>query len=276
MSHQALQMEANTSSEPTLEERAEAVKEYIGGDEPTQEVTETPEAQSDRPEWLDPKFESPEDMAKAYAELQTKLGQPTEEPKDEDNSLEITQEAEGEEAPQGETPQQNEAIQKATEDFFNTGEITEESYKQLEEAGISKDIVDSYKANAVAAQELQQLKSEMAATQVKESVGGEQNYQAMTAWAAKNLSSEEQSAYNDAVESGDMGLIDLAVSGLYSKYSNSNSIPPSNQLKGMSAPSSTQGFNKPAEMSQAMQDPRYGVDAAYTQSVRDRVAASSW
>jgi len=274
MSHQALQMEANTSSEPTLEERAEAVKEYIGGDEPTQEVTETPEAQSDRPEWLDPKFESPEDMAKAYQELQSKLGEPKQE--DESNNLDITPESEGEELPQGETPQQNTAIQKATEDFYKTGEISDESYKQLEDAGISKEIVDSYKANAVAAQELQQLKSEMAATQVKESVGGEQNYQAMTAWAAKNLSSEEQSAYNDAVESGDMGLIDLAVSGLYSKYSNSNSVPPSNQLKGMSAPSSTQGFNKPAEMSQAMQDPRYGVDAAYTQKVRDRVAASSW
>lgn len=272
-------MEANTTSEPTLEERAEAVKDYIGGDEPTQETTETPEVQSDRPEWLDPKFESPEDMAKAYAELQTKLGQPTEEPtqeSNEDNSLEITQEAEGEEAPQGETPQQNEAIQKATEDFFNTGEITEESYKQLEEAGISKDIVDSYKANAVAAQELEALKNEQAATKVKESVGGEQNYQAMTAWAEKNLSTEEQSAYNDAVESGDMGLIDLAVSGLYSKYSNSNSIPPSNQLKGMSAPSTVTAFSSTAEMSQAMQSPKYGTDAAYTQSVRDRVAATNW
>lgn len=276
MSHQALKMEANTSSEPTLEERAEAVKEYIGGDEPTQEATETPEVQSDRPEWLDPKFESPEDMAKAYAELQTKLGQPTEEPKDEDNSLETTQEAEGEETPQGETPQQNEAIQKATEDFFNTGEITEESYKQLEEAGISKDIVDAYKANAVAAQELEAIKAEQAASKVKESVGGEQNYQAMTAWAEKNLSTEEQSAYNDAVESGDMGLIDLAVSGLYSKYSNSNSIPPSNQLKGMSAPSTVTAFSSTAEMSQAMQSPKYGTDAAYTQSVRDRVAATNW
>ena len=252
------------------------MKEYIGGDEPTQEATETPEVQSDRPEWLDPKFESPEDMAKAYAELQTKLGQPTEEPKDEDNSLETTQEAEGEETPQGETPQQNEAIQKATEDFFNTGEITEESYKQLEEAGISKDIVDAYKANAVAAQELEAIKAEQAASKVKESVGGEQNYQAMTAWAEKNLSTEEQSAYNDAVESGDMGLIDLAVSGLYSKYSNSNSIPPSNQLKGMSAPSTVTAFSSTAEMSQAMQSPKYGTDAAYTQSVRDRVAATNW
>ena len=273
MSHQALKMEANTTSEPTLEERAEAVKDYIGGDEPTQETTETPEVQSDRPEWLDPKFESPEDMAKAYAELQTKLGQPTEEVAEE-ATPEV--ESEGEEAPQGETPQQNEAIQKATEDFFNTGEITEESYKQLEEAGISKDIVDSYKANAVAAQELEALKNEQAATKVKESVGGEQNYQAMTAWAEKNLSTEEQSAYNDAVESGDMGLIDLAVSGLYSKYSNSNSIPPSNQLKGMSAPSTVTAFSSTAEMSQAMQSPKYGTDAAYTQSVRDRVAATNW
>ena len=264
-------MKADTSQEPTLEERAEAVKDYIQDDEPTQE---SQESQSDRPEWLDPKFESPEDMAKAYQELQSKLGEPKQE--DESNSLDITQEAEGEEIPQGETPQQNTAIQKATEDFYETGEISEDSYKQLEEAGISKEIVDSYKANAIAAQELQQLKAEMAATQVKESVGGEQNYNNMTAWAAKNLSEGEQSAYNEAVNSGDIDRINLAVSGLYSKYSNSNSVPPSSQMKGMSAPSSTQGFNNTAEMSQAMQDPRYGSDAAYTQQVRDRVAASNW
>ncbi len=273
MSHQALQMDADKTSEPTLEDRAEAVKDYIGEDEPTQETQET---QSDRPEWLDPKFQSPEEMAKAYQELQSKMGQPKEEPTDEEDTVESNQENAEEEIPQGETPQQNEAITKATEDYFNTGDISEESYKQLEEVGISKEVVDSYKANSEAAQELQQLKAEMAATQVKESVGGDKNYQEMTSWAASNLSEGEQNAYNDAVNSGDMDRINLAVSGLYSKYSNSNSIPPSQQLKGMSAPSSPQGFSSSKEMSQAMQDPRYGNDSAYTKSTRDRVAASSW
>ena len=265
-------MEADNSSVPTLEDRAEAVKDYIGGDEPAQETQDT---QEDRPEWLDPKFKSAEEMAKAYGELESKLGQPTEETAEEATE-EVTQEVESEEVVEGETPAQQAAISKATEDFFNTGEITAESYEELSQAGISKEIVDEYKANYQAAQELNELKMNMAANQVKESVGGEENYQQMTTWAKGNLSAEEQKSYNDAVESGDMGLINLAVSGLYSKYSSSNSIPPSNQLKGMSAPSTTQGFLNTKEMSQAMQSPKYGVDAAYTKSVRDRVAASSW
>jgi|21_taG_2_1085346.scaffolds.fasta_scaffold02348_4 hypothetical protein len=272
MSHQALKMEADNSSVPTLEERAEAVKSYIGEDEPTQE---TQEVQEERPDWLDPKFKSAEEMAKAYGELESKLGQPTEETTEEDTE-EVAQEVDTEEVPQGDTPAQQVAIGKATEGFFETGEITSESYEELAQAGISKEIVDEYVSNYQAAQELNQLKTNMAANQVKESVGGEESYQQMTSWAKKNLTTEEQKSYNDAVESGDMGLINLAVSGLYSKYSSSNSIPPSNQLKGMSAPSTTQGFSNTKEMSQAMQNPKYGVDAAYTKSVRDRVAASSW
>ncbi len=276
MSHQALKMEADNSSVPTLDERAEAVKDYIREDDPVQETQDT---QEDRPEWLDPKFKSAEEMAKAYGELESKLGQQTEEADEEvseEVSEEVTQDTESEEVIEGETPAQQAAISKATEDFFNTGEITEESYEELSKAGISKEIVDEYKANYQAAQELNELKMNMTANKIKESVGGEENYQQMTKWAKGNISDEEQKSYNDAVESGDIGLINLAVSGLYSKYSESNSIPPSQQLKGMSAPSSPQGFSNSREMSQSMQDPRYGNDAAYTKSIRDRVAASNW
>ena len=44
-----------------------------------QKRTELPEEQSDRPEWLPEKFKDPADMAKAYSELEKKLGQPKEE-----------------------------------------------------------------------------------------------------------------------------------------------------------------------------------------------------
>ena len=53
----AMQDEAAQQRGQTLESSA---------DEGTQEVEET----SERPEWLDEKFESPEDLAKAYNELQ--------------------------------------------------------------------------------------------------------------------------------------------------------------------------------------------------------------
>ena len=39
------------------------------------ETEELPQEQSDRPEWLPEKFKDPADMAKAYSELEKKLGQ---------------------------------------------------------------------------------------------------------------------------------------------------------------------------------------------------------
>ena len=52
------------------------------------ETEELPQEQSDRPEWLPEKFKSPEDMSKAYAELEKKLGQAPKEDTDEAEQVE--------------------------------------------------------------------------------------------------------------------------------------------------------------------------------------------
>ena len=52
-------------------EQVEIKEEETTSEKPIDESTE-------RPEWLPEKFNTPEDMAKAYGELENKLGQPTE------------------------------------------------------------------------------------------------------------------------------------------------------------------------------------------------------
>ena len=67
-------------------ESIEVPHEVTGSVSPEQQAAERQqEQQTDRPEWLPEKFGSPEDMAKAYGELESKLGgQETEDPKAEE------------------------------------------------------------------------------------------------------------------------------------------------------------------------------------------------
>lgn len=57
------------------QEAATAVAEADGRDFVTQEdVDQASAPQTERPEWLPEKFNAPEDLAKSYQELQSKLG----------------------------------------------------------------------------------------------------------------------------------------------------------------------------------------------------------
>ena len=68
----SMQEEAANQRNQTLEadpkEGKETIEEQLKEEEP------------DRPEWLDEKFESPEEMAKAYSELQKKMSSPKKAP----------------------------------------------------------------------------------------------------------------------------------------------------------------------------------------------------
>ena len=49
---------------------------------------------------------------------------------------------------------------------------------------------------------------------IKTMVGGDEAYQEMAEWAARNMSEGEKTAYNTAVNSKDMDTVKLAVDGL--------------------------------------------------------------
>ena len=267
-------MESPTAPDPTLQEQADAIDAAeVASTEQAQatEQASIAEANGDRPEWLPEKFATPEEMAKAYGELEGKQG--TQEPAKEEG-LALGEETPNEEAKAAEegTEGQQEAITKAADQFFADGELNDDSYKALEKQGISKELADQFAAGQAAQTELSQLQSAQVQNEVYDSVGGEDSYKNMAAWAKQNLPAEEQASYDRLVNSDNAGDIKLAVAGLYSKYTNSVGEQPANQLQGMKAKSSVMPFNNSAEMVEAMSSPKYQTDTAYRKQVENRLA----
>lgn len=203
----------------------------------------------DRPEWLPEKFNSAEDMAKAYSELEKKIGQPQEK---NDNSETV---GEGQET-----------IQNASVEFFEKGELSEDTYEALAKAGLSRELVDSYVAGQSAL-----LQNEQDAIR---NVAGN-DYDKMSQWAGKNLADDEMKAYNDAVTSGTIDQAKFAVSGLYARYKAENGNQPTLTM-GNTAGSGSMPFSDMQDVRRAMSDPRYKAgDKAYHAEVDRRLAVSN-
>ena len=211
------------------------------------------------------KYKSAQDLEKAYIELQQKLGS-------------------GEQ--QSEPEQEAEADEPAEEIFstFNSiddelalgGEISEESMAKLS-AMDSKDLVDAYlryqnTLDDAPVQEGREL-NDQEVSSIYNSVGGETQYQQMTAWAAENLDADTVQAFDNVIETGNVAAINLALRGLQSQY-NDNVGYENNMIQGKPAQSGS-GFRSQAEVVRAMNDPRYDRDPAYRQEVMDKLANSS-
>lgn len=222
----------------------------------------------DRPEWLPEKFKSPEDLAKAYGELEKKLGSRTKE----DTPSEV--ETKADEEPTNAEDQAREATEKAGLDFdelsnvyWENGSLSDEHYAKLEKAGIPKDLVDSYIAG-------QQALLDATRSQVFTSVGGENNYNSMTEWASENLSKDEIRAYNNAVNGGDMASAMMAVKGLKARYDAEVGFEPTRQVKGESAKAGSAVYRSIAEMQEDMKNPRYWSDPAFRRDVERKLSRS--
>jgi len=263
----------NTDSQTSHDEAMVAKFEAADAGAPAQktEETNTPE----RPSWLPEKFKSPEDLAKAYDELQKKLGAPKEEPKPQDADtkktdptadLKITK-------PESEKDEAEKVAEKAGLDFealsnsfYQNGGLTDEDYKTIEKAGIPRHFVDAYIDGQLAiADTIRQDTFTL--------VGGEENYASMIEWASRSLSKSEIAAFDRAAEFGSRDELKLAVEGLYARYTAANGSSPK-LLQGSSTASAPQGFKSTQELTAAMRDPRYATDPAYQAEVRARLAVS--
>ena len=233
------------------------------------ETVETPEeqqAQEERPEWLPEKFKSAEDMANAYSELEKKLGQPAAEEQQEEEQPQQEETEDDNDKP--EAGDYNEAVVEASQEFFaNDGQLSDETYKKLEEVGLPRDLVDSYAAGQQAL-----LQSEEA--QIKGVAGGD--YDAMAEWANEHLPSEEIDAFDEAVTSGSVQQAKLAVQGLHARYQNATGSRPKTLVQGAVSGSSTMPFKSMQELARAQSDPRYrSGDKAYHQEIDRRLAVSN-
>lgn len=227
-------------------------------------VTEETQVTTERPSWLPEKFASAEDMAAAYASLETKLsqGKPVVEPVVATPAVETPPAAKVEETlkASGMTMQQFAA------EFNETGELSQDSYTKLLAAGYDKGIVDNYIAG-------QQAVATAFTASVMTEAGGEEAYGEMMAWAKNGMSAEDQDAYNVAVSSGNLAQAKFAVTALKSRFAAENGNEP-RLVGGKVQASSQDAFESVAQLTAAMADPKYQKDSAYRAAVQAKLGRS--
>lgn len=207
-----------------------------------------------RPEWLPEKFESPEAMAAAYSELEGKLGAGTAETTKTDETTET------EDAPAFT------AIDSATAEFMESGELSQETFDSLEKSGLPRQLVEAYIAG-------QQALSASQTNEIYAVAGGEEGYQQMASWATENLDESSVDAFNQIVETGSVEQARVAAQGLYAQFRAAQGGAP-RLVQGSTNGQAIEPFASTAVMSQAMSDPRYKTDPAYQREVQQRLSVS--
>jgi len=214
------------------------------------------------------KFKDADDLARAYSELEKKLGS-----NDDDGTETTSAEDEVEE----EYSAGAQVIADASEEYFsNDGKLSEETMQKFTEMS-STDLVNAYMEIQKNLPPPQQTESadltDAEMNSIYNSAGGEAEYKRLTTWAAENLAENKMDAFNSIVNNGEALAIQMAVAGLRSEYENQEGYE-GRMLTGKAA-KTTDAFRSQAEVVAAMSDPRYENDPAYRQDVYDKLERSN-
>tara|TARA_R110000782_G_scaffold49936_2_gene108470 strand:- start:102 stop:857 length:756 start_codon:yes stop_codon:yes gene_type:complete len=236
---------------PSLEDEAAALEAKVAEAAKAEPQLEGEEPATERPEWLPAKFDTVEDMAKAYAELEK-----------------------GQSAPKAVAEAAEEAVEKAgldmdalSAEYADKGELTPESLEALSKAGITPEMVNSYIAGQTA-------QSDAARAALLGPVGGEEAYTDMVTWAGDNLADGDIDAFNKVLEAGDPNAVKMAVENLHTKYTAANGSEPARQLIGKQAAGSTV-YESTADMLRDMGNPEYAKNPAFRAKVEAKLARSN-
>ena len=151
-------------------------------------------------------------------------------------------------------------------EYAERGALSEESYKAFENIGIGKNVVDMYIEGRKAI-------AQAHADEIMNAAGGRAEYEKMTAWASENFSEAEKTAFNSAINSGDIQAARLAATGLNARYKLSAGYLPANRLEGGTG-AGADIYASMAEMVRDVQDPRYKSDEAFRRKVAAKAAVS--
>lgn len=231
-----------------------------------------PEAQSEDPKTEEPllagKYKDQEALEKGvlealkasgknledfYRELESDLGKPN--PSSEE-------EAEDTEEDPSETD-----FTKYEEEFVTNGALSEASYKELEQRGFPKHLVDGYLDG-------QQARAYAATQAVYKITGGEESYQKMITWADKSLTEQDKMMFNQHVNSG-VNEAKIAVKALYADYIASQGNPPKGLItSGIPSGTTLDVYESTAQMVEDMSNPKYKKDPAFRAKVEQKLARS--
>ena len=249
---ETITVNATEENNPSLEEQSQ---QQDANSQSTSEA-QTTETSSERPGWLPEKFANAEELAKAYGELEKRMSSKPQEPtKAEDLNIKTNEVAENKSG----------QLDKFYNEYADKGELSENSYTELANIGLSRDVVDNYISG-------QQALAEQKANSIMSTVGGREEYGAMIDWASKNLSSQEIKAFNNTIDNGSLEQAQLAIAGVQAKFNQNNAEP--NLFSGTKADSNV-GYRSVGEMLRDINDPRYSTDSAFRTDVENKVKLSN-
>ena len=214
------------------------------------------------------KFESAEQLEKAYLELQQKLGQREELQQSEEEEADGEVQAQQDEEEDG----VSELIRNAAQSFIDKGEIPEDMLTQFDNMS-SREVVDAFMKMEAPQQEAADL-TDAEVNAIQNMVGGKAGYENLMQWTSENLPQEATTAFDNLVGSGDAAMIQLATMGLAAAYQQANGYE-GNLATGRSAREQADVFRSQDEVVRAMSDPRYDTDPAYRDDVFAKLGRSN-
>ena len=241
------------------------------------------------PDYVPAKFRNSADpmaeMAKAYAELEAKLGSTGKlspldpgtkaaDPKGDTPPPETPPAADDTKAPAIPALDDSRTIAKVAgldfdelyAEYVSTGTLKEEQFIALESSGFKRDYIKSHAAGIEALQREAQR-------EVLNTIGGEAAYAEMGKWASENLSVDEINVINASLANPDRSVQKLALANLKMRF---DAGAPAKLLTGVPAQQSGAGdvFESEAQVIAAMSDQRYHEDPAYRKAVTDKLSRS--
>ena len=285
-------------------ETADVVENLTPDEQDSLQVGE--EMMNQQEQLLAGKYKNAEDLEKAYDELQSKLGEKSNQDNETVDEAEVQQPDEVQEET-SQTSETTEYLEDGTVNYAtaneiygeklgnlfqeskidpfainnyfqeNNGTLSEEHYGALEGAGLTRQTVDAYLQGITGAMSETDSNdiSDSTVAEIKNFAGGDEAYTNIVNWASNNLGQNEVNAFDEVINSGSVDAIKLAVSGLKSRFEDATGRE-GTVLTGK-APATTpeQGFRSQAELVRAMSDKRYDNDPAYRQDVIAKLERSN-
>ena len=173
--------------------------------------------------------------------------------------------------------EQQEAQEQQDEDLiggkFKSADDLLKAYQELEKKLGSGQTEETEESESEAEDQEPVVLSQEEETTILESIGGQETFDAVQAWAKENLDQAELDAYNREVNSGDYYRARNALQSLSYAYRENEGSEPQ-LLGGKISANATDVFRSTAEVMQAMNDPRYLKDSAYTNDVQEKLVRS--
>lgn len=165
------------------------------------------------------------------------------------------------------------SLETVANEWINTGEISEESMKFLEEQGISKEQVEIYKEGLT-------QKANREANELLQEIGTNiEEYKIVNNWLLETKSEQELKEFNEAISKADKTTLKFILKGVYNEYNMNNQkqntqeqILQENIHSNQSVNKTSNIYKTKSEYYKDARDKRYGKDIAYTNAVDKKLA----